>query len=403
MKGGVGRSLEASEGDLTMRDGRVRTIRAWAVVAAVALGTLGAALAQDPKGDDKGEPKAKVGKKKGGLRAPAPPPKKLGRRDEFARANPGPGDVVPQWPYHFKFRLASRDGTKLGAFYYPAKPATGAPAVLLVHEKGRSGKDFEDPVEDLHNKGFAEHLQEEGYAVLIVDLRGHGVNPRRELSATDRQKLPQDLDAAYSFLIDRHNREELNLAKLGVLGVGEGADLVAAWAARPGAAVASEGRLSDLNAVVLVSPVAEGFGYRLANPIAQLAPRIPLMLVAAENDAASADPVKVAQPAVRRQRQNKVELFPTTLHGAKLLRFQPGVPAAIVRFLDQSLKSKRDEWEPRYNWEPAAYSDVEVARKPDAKKADAPKKAEAKKGEAKKEEAKKAPAKKDDADKDDAR
>ena len=75
----------------------------------------------------------------------------------------------------------------------------------------------------------------------------------------------EDLQAGYFFLVDRHNRGDLNLAKLGVIALGDGANLVAAWAFQPGAAVTIEGRPSDLSALVLISPKPEGFGYVLGH------------------------------------------------------------------------------------------------------------------------------------------
>jgi Serine aminopeptidase, S33 len=343
---------------------RQRLISTWAVVATVALATVGAALAQSPAPAAKAQAKGKANDKtaKGGLRAPGgAPPKKLQKNaaDPFA----APANVAPTWPYHYKFKIASSDNTPLAAQYYPSQRNTAA-VIMLVHEKGRLGKDFEDGIEDLKDKGLAEYLQGQGYAVLLLDLRGHGSNPRKELAPKEAPLLIRDLQAAYQFLVDRHNREELNLAKLGVVALGEGANVVAAWAATPGGAVSSEGRISDLGALVLVSPVADGFGYRLGPALATVAPRIPVLLMAGEKDNLSLTSVKEAQPTVVRQRQSKVELFPTSLHAYKLLRFQPKVPDAIMAFFDTTIKKVRSEdWEPRYNLTPVAYADIEIVRK----------------------------------------
>ena len=57
--------------------------------------------------------------------------------------------------------------------------------MLLIHEKERSHKDFEDPIAELKNEGLALHLQSLGYAVFSFDLRGHGANaPSRSPRAT---------------------------------------------------------------------------------------------------------------------------------------------------------------------------------------------------------------------------
>ena len=174
--------------------------------------------------------------------------------------------------YHYTFKLHSFDGNPLAASFYPSKLSQTAPVIMLIHEANRSRKDFEEPVAELKGAGLAEHLQEEGYAVFSMDLRGQGQNPRRVLSASDRSIMAEDLQAAYVFLLDRHNRGDFNLAKLGVIAVGEGANLAAAWAYQPGAAGSTEGRPSDLNALVLISPFPEGSGYTLARILPSLAP-----------------------------------------------------------------------------------------------------------------------------------
>jgi len=233
---------------------------------------------------------------------------------------------------------------------------------MLVHEMGRSRKDFEDPVLELKGQGLAEYLEELGYAVLTLDLRWQGQNPRRALSADERPRLMEDLQAGYFFLVDRHNRGDLNLAKLGVIALGDGANLVAAWAFQPGAAVTIEGRPNDLNALVLISPKPEGFGYVLGHVMAPLASRIPLFLLAGERDNPSKDAVKSVRLTVERARLNKVELFPSSLHGYKLLRLEPKVTSALVRFLDTTLKNRPAEWEPQYNLTPVTCGDPQLVQ-----------------------------------------
>ncbi|HEV3167749.1 MAG TPA: alpha/beta hydrolase [Isosphaeraceae bacterium] len=381
---------------------------AWSalVMATAALATVSIALAQGPNAKT-GSGKGKADKTaKGGLRVPGgAPPKKFARSavDPFAApgavaakgagAGAGALPLPPVWPFHYRFKITSFDGTPLAAVYYPAQ-RTNAPVLMLIHEKGRLGKDFEDSISDLKDKGLAEYLQSQGYAVLELDLRGHGSNARKEIGPRDGILMVRDLQAAYEFLVDRHNREELNLAKFGVVAVGEGANLAAAWAATPGGAVSSEGRISDLGALVCVSPVAEGFGFSLARTLPVIAPRLPMLLLAGELDHASLDPVKEAQPIVSRppQRQSKVEFFPTPLHGYKLLRFQSKVGDSVVAFFDSTIKKLRlEEWEPRFILTPVAFGEIELVtgKKVGPAKAEEKKVAEPeKKGEEKKAEEK---------------
>ena len=66
-------------------------------------------------------------------------------------------------------------------------------------------------------------------------------------------------------------------------------------------------------------------------------------------------------------RLNKVEFVPSSLHGYKLLRLEPKVTAALVRFLDTTLKSRPAEWEPQYNLTPVTFGDpqlVETSSRP---------------------------------------
>ncbi len=286
----------------------------------------------------------------------------------------GKAKAAANGTYHYIFKLHSFDGSPLAASYYPSKLGSTAPVIMLVHEANRSRKDFEEQVEGLKGQGLAEHLQAEGYAVFSMDLRGQGQNPRRVLTTSDRSLLAEDFQAAYMFLLDRHNRGDLNVAKLGVIAVGEGANLAVAWAYQPGAAVSTDGRPSDLGALVLISPYPTGSSYVLAHVLPSLAPRIPLALFAGSKDNASKDAVEAVRKLVERGRLNKIELFPLSLHGYKLIRLEPKVVPAIVRFLEPTLKLRPIDWEPRYNLIPVAVSEIQTVRhtqtaeKPAAKK-----------------------------------
>jgi pimeloyl-ACP methyl ester carboxylesterase len=321
-----------------------------------------------------------------------------------AKARPDAGDVLAKVPgaaqknitstSHYTFRLRSFDGTPLAASYYPSRLGNSAPVLMLIHEMGRSRKDFEDPVQELKGQGLAAHLQGLGFAVLSMDLRWQGENPRRAISTSERPKLIEDLQAGFYFLVDRHNRGDLNLGKLGVIGLGDGANLATAWAVQPGAATTIEGRPSDLAALVLISPNPEGFGYIFRHGIMALAQRVPLILEAGERDDASKGALESVRHDVQKARLNKVELFPSGLHGYKLLRLEPKVTVALIRFLETTLKNKPAEWEPEYNLAPVHYGNCQLV--PNDKQADAakkksdnaPKNADKKKQEAQKDKAK---------------
>lgn len=351
---------------------------AWKAVTAVVvtLATVGVVWAQAQPRPNRGRIRNQGGAplKKARPEAADPLAKAVGD-DAKAKGKAAAGDA-----FHYTFKLHSFDGTPLASSFYPSKLGSSAPVVMLIHEANRSRKDFEEPVSELKGQGLAEYLQGEGYAVFTMDLRGQGQNPRRALTASDRPLMAEDLQAAYVFLLDRHNRGDFNVGKLGVIALGEGANLAVGWAYQPGAAISTEGRASDLNALVLLSPLPEGSGYVLGHVLASLAPRIPLALFAGEKDNASKDAVESVKALVKRTRLNQVELFPSSLHGYKLMRLEPKVTAAITRFLETTIKLRPAEWEPRYNLIPVTTTDILSVRhtKTQEKPAAEPPKAKAK-------------------------
>lgn len=349
-----------------MRDRRGAAGAKWAWKWFGALGLLlslaGLVLAQAPK-DPQGQRVAR--KKRDPIRNQGgqPLPKEQAKpnaADPLARIQPA-GPLVPG-TYHFNFRLHSFDGAPLAASYYRSRLNSAAPVVMLIHESGRSRKDFEESVLELKNKGLAEHLQGLDYAVLTLDLRGQGQNPRRALTRAERPRIIEDLQAAYFFLVDRHNRGELNVSKLGVIGLGDGANVAAAWAYQKGAAVSIEGRPSDLSSLVLISPMPEGIGGQLRHLVPLLAMRVPMLFMAGERDNPSMEAIQSVRTLVERGRLNRVELYPSPLHGYKLLRLEPKVTPALFRFLDNTLKNRALIWEPQYNLLPVTFSDIQTVR-----------------------------------------
>jgi pimeloyl-ACP methyl ester carboxylesterase len=125
--------------------------------------------------------------------------------------------------------LPTADGIYLDATYYPsnAKNAKEAPPVVLFHAWKRDRTDF---------KALAPFLQEQGYAVLAPDFRGHGGSTRQKIDdeevALDAAKFrPADfgrmvtLDflAVRDFLWEKNNEKKLNLNKLCLVGEEMGA------------------------------------------------------------------------------------------------------------------------------------------------------------------------------------
>ncbi|WP_199756903.1 hypothetical protein, partial [Tautonia sociabilis] len=48
------------------------------------------------------------------------------------------------------------------------------------------------------------------------------------------------------------------------------------------------------------------------------------------------------------------------LPATNLLRFAPGATGPLTRFLDDVVRIRADEWEPRYNLDPVLFADVRI-------------------------------------------
>jgi pimeloyl-ACP methyl ester carboxylesterase len=377
-----------------MRGRRDHWSKAMASTVALALLVVGAVVAQDPNPPTKGaapakdannnnKDKGKTTAKKGRLlKAPGKVPGKGVPKAADPLANAanadgvvvGPGQPLPlPGTFHYRFKIAVADVEPLSVAYYPVKiinTPNNSPVVLLIHEKERSSKDFEESIAELKKSSIAEELQKLGYAVLALDYRGHGAStPRRTLNRAEWPNVIVDLQAAYFCLVDRHNRDELNLAKFGVVALGEGANVAAAWASK-GGGVSSEGRASDLGALVLISPMieAQSQGVSAKEAITSLAARVPIALFVGERDAASFplvdDGPASVKAIVKRNRSSKVETFPSALHGYKLLQFEPNMTNSVFQFLETTVKSKNDEWDGRYLFNPVTYSEIKIIKNP---------------------------------------
>ncbi len=169
--------------------------------------------------------------------------------------------------------LKTKDGVRLSATYYPGNRGNKTVPLILIHGWDGDRNDFAT---------LAPYLQQQGYAVLVADLRGHGQSTVREKTPDvtqriDREKdqvklfadmLEYDLPLLKAYLRQKNNDGTLNINKLGLIGVDSGAILAAAFAAadwnprvlRTGKADPQTG---DVKAIVLISPPKVKFGMKV--------------------------------------------------------------------------------------------------------------------------------------------
>lgn len=174
--------------------------------------------------------------------------------------------------------ITTRDKPSLvGSYFAPRKARTIAPAALLLHDAGSDRSVLE---------GVASRMNRSGFAVLMLDLRGHGESCNEEQNWTSldedaRRNLwassMRDLETAASYLLEK---AEVHSTSLTVVGHGAGCNLAARYAVRD----------ENVRALALMSPEDEEheMGFDLISDICDLA-GLPTYLAVPRSARARAD------------------------------------------------------------------------------------------------------------------
>lgn len=215
--------------------------------------------------------------------------------------------------------LSTADGVTLSGTYSPPNDKRAA-GVILWHDRDRDRSDWGN---------LAEALHREGYAVLAMDLRGHGKSTRRGNGTLDRQamsesdfaKAVQDVQAAYQYLT---GREEIEKDRIAMVGAGWGANLALQFAAR-------ERRLKTL---VLLSPALSIQGLQALEDMDRYGER-PVFLAASLKDTQATEAVRQLEKAARGERMVKV--YEDAGRGAEMLKKASDLIDLIVDWLEETL------------------------------------------------------------------
>lgn len=114
--------------------------------------------------------------------------------------------------------LVTKDSHEIKITYFKSAAREEAPVVILLHGKGGNR---------LIWKSFAEQLQKVDFAVITVDLRGHGDSTGGSDASGKKSEGPkkgdylamvvQDLEAVKKFIYEEHQNKQLNMNKLGIV------------------------------------------------------------------------------------------------------------------------------------------------------------------------------------------
>ncbi len=269
-------------------------------------------------------------------------------------------------------KLITKDGVRLGITYYASNAGKKAVPIVMLHDVKESravynslARALQQPSEK--NKG--------SFAVLTVDLRGHGesitavdgrgrkheINGDR-LKTWDYENMVRfDMEAVRTFLRKKNDAGELNLNKLCLVGAGLGANVATTWAEAdwnaPRLPYRKQGQ--DVKALILASPKWSSWGMKLQRPFQHPGIRksVAVLIVYGKQDAkAKKDAKNIYKNLVRYHDQperGKIpDLYlyelPTKLQGSKLLvapdfRSLPRIRA----FLTAHVAEQDFEWQQR--------------------------------------------------------
>jgi pimeloyl-ACP methyl ester carboxylesterase len=258
--------------------------------------------------------------------------------------------------------LRTGDGWTIPVTYYASAAGKEAPVVILLH-----GADGNRNVW----RGLATVLQKAGYAVVAPDLRKHGqsqgppVGGARSDRITPvdyRGMIGEDLEAVKTFLLERHNKGELNIRKTGIIAADDSAPIAVNWALidwgkepYPDAPTyeARTPRGQDVRALVLLSPTEAVGGLNMGRALTQLKPfRIAALFAVGEEDREDKKTTfksyeRLTTGAEDSKERVIFEQFPKVKQrGTELLGVRQ-LTGQILNFLDKNLKQLPDPWQNR--------------------------------------------------------
>jgi pimeloyl-ACP methyl ester carboxylesterase len=274
--------------------------------------------------------------------------------------------------------LKTKDGVKLAITYYPSVSKEHALPVVILHDQQDSRVAYDSIARKLQQPQGEDG---ESFAVVTVDLRGHGGSTNQQLrNGTTREldvaKLKKsdfeamvgyDMEAVRTFLRDKNDQGEINLNELSIIGVGLGASVATIWASRdwavPPLTVGKQGQ--DVKALVLVSPRWKNKGLLIQQAIRQpgVQRKIALIIIYGRDDSKVRADVRRIKKQVEKyhpepessddKSRDLVGLgVPTSLQGDKLLQevsFSDKIVQRISDFLNLHVAQENHEWLKRRN------------------------------------------------------
>ncbi len=208
----------------------------------------------------------------------------------------------------------TEDGYTIYGSYY----ANSGPGVILLHGLGR----------DRHVwSGFAKELQDNGYAVLSLDMRGHGQSTIKEgetrlwttFSNQDFNDMVYDVIASEKFLRNKQ------IKNVNIIGSSIGANIAFGYGV-----ISTVVDYSEIDGIVLLSPGLDYRGVRTDNIINPL----PILIVASEGDTEAVEGANLVRSNSELAPIKILKIYPGGAHGTNMFQ-GTDFDKLILNFLDQ--------------------------------------------------------------------
>ena len=277
------------------------------------------------------------------------------------------GQAPPKKATNEDLSLIAKDGQEIKITYYKSTVGQEAPVVVMLHGKGGNR---------LIWKSHAEAFQKFEFAVITVDLRGHGESTvgsgggtgKKSDSSSPKAKdyaamVAGDMEAVKKFLFEEHQKKQLNMNKLGIVAADMSTPVAIAyleldWEKKPHedapTLALQTPRGQDVQALVLLSPEATAPGINVTKSlgIVRGLGRSVMLVVGTKNktDLAAANKMHdLLTPKKDKEKEDHIEIhrYDTPLEGTNLLGKGFGLEKQMLDFLNKHVKDHKSMWRDR--------------------------------------------------------